>query len=199
MSLRQAFTDIYDRNSWRSSESRSGQGSTLEATDAIRTALPALFAAYGIDTVLDIPCGDYAWWWAMDGIPWIKYVGADIVPALIENNRERYPLLDFRVLDLVSDTLPIVDLVFCRDCLGHLSNPNVRAALANIRASGAKWLMATTYHDPKWSIDAEILDGGWRPVNMIRQFGLGEPVILVNEGFRANPEYADKSLGLWRL
>lgn len=199
MSLQETFTEIYHKNSWKSDESRSGQGSTLDATKAIKEVIPYLMKAYNINSVLDIPCGDLAWGWNWWPILPIRYIGADIVPELVVENRKRFGGLDFRILDLVSDKLPEVDLVFCRDCFGHLSNQNVRKALANIKASGARWLMATTYYDPKWSIDADIANGGWRPVNMIKQFGLGEPVILINEDFTKNMEYHDKSLGLWKL
>jgi len=199
MSLTEKFEKIYRENSWKSEESVSGQGSTVDATEAIRRVIPHLLLPYGITSILDIPCGDYGWWSKMDLLE--EYIGADIVPDLIEKNRKNFPGQKFLVLNLVSDPLPKVDLIFCRDCLGHLCNANVRKAVANIKASGAKYLMATTYTDPKWSLDADIMDGGWRPINMIRGAGyaLGEPVLLINEGFTKNMEYHDKSLGLWKL
>lgn len=199
MTLGETFTKIYQENAWKSEKSASGHGSSLEATAAIRKVLPSLLTAYGIGSVLDIPCGDFTWWPAMGLGEQIRYIGADIVPELIAENKRTHPLLDFRVLNVVSGHLPKVDLVFCRDCLGHLSNPNVRSALTNIRVSGATYLMATTYYDPKWSTDAEILDGSWRPINLIKQFRLGEPIITVNEGFTKDAAYRDKSLGLWKL
>ena len=45
---RRAFTEIYEQSLWKSGESVSGQGSTSEATTAIRDALPALFTKLGI-------------------------------------------------------------------------------------------------------------------------------------------------------
>lgn len=199
MSLTDVFTHIFEDNAWKSEQSRSGQGSTLEATAAIRRALPAVIEAYGITSVLDIPCGDFSWW------PFVKlpgrvgYIGADIVPAIIQENRIKFPHADFRVLNLVRDELPQADLIFCRDCLGHLSNRNVWLALENIRSSGAKYLMATTYYDSHWSIEADVPNGGWRPINMLKQFDMGNPVLMINEDFTKNMEYHDKSLGLWRL
>ena len=214
MNLEETFGQIYATNSWKSEESVSGQGSTLEATAAIRKVLPHIFKAYDIRSILDIPCGDFAWWNEM-GIndlitgedvmrkpdKWFDYTGADIVPELIRKNREKFSGQKFLELDLVTGTLPKVDLVFCRDCLGHLSNANVRLAVKNIKASGAKYLMATTFTDPKWSLDMDILDGEWRPINMMKGAGyaLGEPILLINEGFTKNMEYHDKSLGLWKL
>lgn len=195
---REVFTQIYQRNYWKGSESRSGQGSSLEATEAIRRMLPSAIEAYSIKSVLDIPCGDFAWWPEMR-LKGLSYIGADIVPEIVSANQERYPDMDFRVLDLANSELPKADLVFCRDCLGHLSNRNVWLALKNIKRSGAKWLMATTFYDPKWSTSADINDGEWRPINLIKQFGLGSPTLLISENFRANMDFHDKSLGLWRV
>lgn len=202
MSLKDTFTEIYEENTWKSKESRSGQGSTLDATSAIRWVLPNIFQSYGIVSVLDIPCGDYAWWPEMNvslGQDMPRYVGADIVPEIIAENLKKYQDVDFRVLDIVNDELPQVDLIFCRDCLGHLSNENVEKALKNIKRSGAKYLMATTYYDPRWLIDADIPDGAWRPINMIKQFGMGNPILMINENFTKNMDFNDKSLALWKL
>lgn len=203
MSLEKTFTDIYKKNSWKGSESVSGQGSSLEQTAAIREMLPWIMEALGIESFLDIPCGDFSW---MAKIPpvklgkRIKYIGADIVPEIIETNRAKHIDAEFRVIDLVNDPLPIVDMVFCRDCLGHLTNANVRKALKNIKASGAKYLMATTFYDPKWDAMADINDGEWRPINLIKHFGLGQPLLLVSEEcWIRDGQFSDKSMGVWKI
>jgi hypothetical protein len=41
--------------------------------------------------------------------------------------------------------LPIADLVFVRDCLGHLSDANVLKVVKNIQESGSKYLLATSF------------------------------------------------------
>jgi hypothetical protein len=136
----------------------------------------------------------------MKDLSWVKYIGGDIVSEIIAQNKKKYPNIDFRTLNIITDKLPKVDLIFCRDCLGHFSNENVEKALTNIKASGAKYLMATTYYDPKWLIDTDIPDGGWRPINLIKQFGLEEPIILINEDLTAADRvYHDKSLGMWKI
>jgi len=45
---RRRFADIYATNYWRNGESRSGLGSSLEQTEAVRAALPVLCGEFGI-------------------------------------------------------------------------------------------------------------------------------------------------------
>ena len=50
---RSAFTDIYKNHLWAGSESVSGEGSGLEFTRSIRTALPKLLSDLKVRTLLD--------------------------------------------------------------------------------------------------------------------------------------------------
>lgn len=198
--LEQIFKSIYHNNDWQSQESVSGHGSTLADTAAIREAIPLLLDELHARSILDIPVGDYHWFSQMSLPRGVHYIGADIVPELILTNIMGYPDVDFRVLDLVSDPLPKVDVVLVRDCFGHLSNRNIWKALHNIQDSGSTYLLATTFPDMKWSITADTPDGGWRPVNLAVQFKLGPPLALINEDCQAGEgAYHDKSLALWRL
>lgn len=198
--VKDVFTEIYNGKKWPSKESVSGRGSDLDQTSIIRLAIPKLLNNYSVQSLLDIPCGDMNWWPHITGIERLDYMGADIVEAIINDNKIRFPQLRFGVLDIINDDLPKVDLIFTRDCLGHFSNANVEKALANIKRSGSKYLLATTFYNPHWKIDVDIEDGGWRPINLIQQFGMGWPLELINEKLRAaNGAYADKSLGLWRI
>ncbi len=61
-SKRQAtFENIYRSNAWSNNESRSGPGSTLEATAGSRQFLSRFVKEYKIKTFLDAPCGDFSW------------------------------------------------------------------------------------------------------------------------------------------
>jgi hypothetical protein len=95
--------------------------------------------------------------------------------------------------------LPRCDAILCRDCLVHLSFANIERAVANFRASGAKWLIATTF--PEWQTNADCEDGDWRALNLERApFSWGPPVELLNENCtEAGGGWRDKSLGVWRL
>jgi SAM-dependent methyltransferase len=197
MSLQQTFTNIYENNLWCSPESVSGGGSEMQNTAVIRRELPYLLQKFGIQSILDIPCGDWNWMKDVD-LCGASYIGADIVEPLIQKNKETYKGVDFRVLDLTKDTLPKVDLIFVRDCLGHLSNDNVSLALRNCQESGAKYLLATSF--TKWDMNPDVENGGWKCINlMIPPFQLN-PLYLINEDCREGyPHYNDKCMILFQL
>ena len=197
MSIKETFTDIYENNLWTSSESSSGIGSELKNTELIRNELPYLFQKFDIKSMLDIPCGDWNWMKKVD-LSSVSYIGADIVEKLIISNKQSYPNIDFRTLDLTTDELPKVDLVFVRDCLGHLRNENVHKAIANIRNSGSKYLLATSF--TRWNMNPDIQDGGWKCINlMIEPFYLN-PIYLINENCQEGyPHYNDKCMILFKM
>jgi len=198
LSRREVFADIHRRGIWRNDETHSGDSSTLARTEKIRTALPALIDKYSIDSMLDIPCGDFNWMASLERLP-KTFVAADIVPEIIEKNRGKYPNIDFRLLDICAAPLPKADLVFCRDCLVHLTLDDAMAALENIRGSEAKFLMATTF--PNTRVNRGVTTGAWRPLNLEKPpFSLPPPLEIVNEDFTLRGgRYKDKSMALWKL
>ena len=195
------FADIYRKKIWSHHGAISGDGSTSDATQAICAKLPELLKNYSINSILDIPCGDFSWIQHID-MESINYIGADIVPELIEKNITDFKDCEnrkFQVLDICSDPLPEVDLIFCRDCLVHLSNKKIGAALANIRKSGSKYLMMTTFPDRQRNFN--MLTGAWRPLNFEKSpFNLNPPLEILNEECMIrNGRFPDKSLGLWKI
>jgi 2-polyprenyl-3-methyl-5-hydroxy-6-metoxy-1,4-benzoquinol methylase len=192
--LRAVFTDIYRHNGWQDAESVSGRGSTLAHTEVVRGELPRLLGELGARSLLDAPCGDFNWMRhvALGGV---AYVGADVVPEMIERNRREYggEGRDFLVLDLTRDRLPRADAILCRDCLIHLSFADALRALDNFRRSGARHLLATTHTSVRENADIET--GAWRLLNLqLPPFNLPPPARLVVE----NAELS-KCLGVWRL
>jgi SAM-dependent methyltransferase len=193
------FSGIHRQNCWLGEESMSGPGSSLAATAALRRELPRLLAQLGCASLLDAPCGDL-WWLKEAALPVASYCGVDIVPAVIAQNRRRHaaPGRTFLCLDVRRDPLPQADLVLCRDCLVHLSFRDALAALANFRASGAAWLLTTTFTGQHAHRD--VLTGEWRPLNLqLPPFSLPPPLALLDERCpEEDGRYRDKSLGLWR-
>ena len=188
------FQQVYRDNSWQSSESRSGPGSTLERTEVLRRELPVVLTRLGVRTLIDAPCGDCNWRQHVE-LELDTYIGLDIVPALIEENRRRYRHLNwqFKVADLIEDPLPAADAVLCRDALIHLSLADIGRALSNIRRSGAKYLLATSHE--AINVNTDIATGGWRSVNlMLAPFNLPPPLARIVE----NPQ-TGKILGVWSL
>lgn len=195
---REIFDGIYNTNYWRG-ESRSGEGSDLIQTQQIREALPVLLKSLGARSMLDIPCGDYYWMQHVD-LP-VAYIGADIVQEVVKVNNEKYSDNQhiFMSLDVCTDVLPKVDLIFARDLLVHLSYNDIRRALQNMKKSGSTWLLTTTFTGRDSNTD--ITTGDWRTLNLqVTPFNFPQPVKIINEGCtQFNNDYNDKSLGLWKL
>ncbi len=197
------FRRIFQENRWGNNESVSGEGSNLERTAVVRSALPALLARYGVRSILDAPCGDFFW---MKEVPLdgIAYIGIDIVPEIIARNVDLFASAQrsFVLGDLIEDALPAADLILCRDCIVHFTYAETRRALDNFRRSGATWLLTTTFTGPRDNHD--ITTGDWRPINLERApYNFPPPVAVINEqSDEVDDElgaFPDKSLGLWRL
>jgi SAM-dependent methyltransferase len=199
-SAEEIFTDIYRRNWWRGTTSVSGTGSALDQTRVIAQKLPQLLSELGVVTLLDVPCGDFHWMRTVS-LGGIRYIGGDIVSELVQKNREAYqtPGIEFRRMDLLTDTLPSADLVICRDGLVHLSNADVYRAIGNLCKSGSDYLLTTTFTDRPHN--ADILTGDWRALNLeAPPFCFPPPLQVFNEECtELDGAYPDKSLGLWRL
>ena len=201
MNTKEVFTEIYNNNHWKSRESISGVGSGTEQTQSITNALSLLINDMSIKSVLDIPCGDFKWMKKVD-LTGVRYTGADIVDALVSNNSEHYGIIpdrEFIVLDLIRDQLPEDDLLIVRDCLVHLSFYDAIAAIQNIRSSGCRYLLATTF--PECRINYDITTGGWRRLNLRKEpFCFPDPILEINENCtEEDGSYRDKSMALWEI
>jgi hypothetical protein len=129
----------------------------------------------------------------------VNYIGGDIVDEIIKQNREKYETNNkrFIVIDLIKDSLPKSDVIFVRDCFVHLSYKKILEAIENIKKSGSKYLLTTTFTEIKKNYD--IITGDWRPLNFQIEpfkFPIPENVIIENctEG---DGQYKDKSIGIW--
>lgn len=198
--LDEVFTRIHAGNLWGEAESVSGSGSTLAETAAVRAELPRLLRETGARTLIDAPCGDGSWIVRADlGLE--SYLGIDIVPALIEQNRQRLagPGRDFQVSDLTRDPLPAADLILCRDCWIHFSFHYIGEALRNFRRSGSTYLLTTTYQGLPQNQD--ILTGQWRPLDLeLAPFRFPPPLArIVEKVYEADGLRLQRGLGLWRL
>ncbi|WP_298878060.1 class I SAM-dependent methyltransferase [uncultured Bradyrhizobium sp.] len=201
LDLAARFERIQRTNLWGAATSVSGLGSEDRATAAIREALPWMLRRLGVRSLLDAPCGDAGWIGGMQLD--VDYTGIDVVPSLIVANSARVARGELRgqflVADITRDPLPRCEVILCRDCLVHLSFQNIARAMARFRASGAQFLVVTTF--PEWGDNSDCEDGDWRALNMTKPpFGWTQPRELINERCdEGGGGWRDKSLGLWRL
>jgi len=197
---RNKFSLFYDENKWGSKETHSGIGSTLKRTKVIREKLPLLIKDLNTNSLLDIPCGDFNWLSAIK-LNIEKYIGGDIVPELIAQNKLLYGKnnKEFKVLDMIFNKLPQVDLILCRDGLEHLSFKDIKKSIKNFKKSKSKYLLCTTF--PNWEKNRNIFTGGWRPLNLQKKpINFPKPYkVIIEEYVNYNFKIICKCLALWRL
>src|SRR3984885_4706502 len=77
---------------------KSGPGSSLKYTQALREELPKFLRRYNVRTIFDAGCGDFLW---MKHVPLdgINYLGGDVVAPLIEQLQKENPDKIFLVYD----------------------------------------------------------------------------------------------------
>jgi hypothetical protein len=200
LGLQQRFERIYETNLWSDPESRSGVGSGIDSTRALRAELPAALRELGTRTLLDVPCGDFTWMSRVD-LSGIEYTGGDIVPSIVEANRQLHAAASRRFveLDLTKDALPDADVLLCRDCLVHLSYANIGAVLANVRRSNISYLLMTSF--PGRGGNYDVVDGDWRTLDFqAPPFSFPEPKLtIVEQCVEEEGAYSDKSLVAWSV
>ncbi len=193
-SLSEIFSDYYRSNGWGDDETVSGVGSRLDATINLRAQLPLLLEQFEIKSILDSPCGDYNWFRRIERGD-VKYLGVDIVPDLVEHNRQRYgnQNTEFVNLDITRDPLPAADLMICRDLLAHLPFKDIGRIFNNILSSDIKYILLTHHHECTGNSDAYA--GGYRPLNLeLFPFDFPEPILAIDDW---RPDQTPRKMCLW--
>lgn len=198
--LKAKFSNIYSTNAFEGKISRSGGGSDMVQTAELRKELPTLIKELNIKTFLDAPCGDWHWMRETNlGVE--NYIGTDIVQELIEKNQQQFGnnTRSFQCLNLAEDILPQADLIFCRDCLVHLSYSDIQRIILNFKKSNSTYLLTTTFTNRDRNDD--LGNKIWRTLNLqLSPFNFSKPIRLINEKCtEADNKFTDKCLGLWRL
>ncbi len=192
----EVFARIWRDNLWLGDESRSGPGSGVARTAGFRAALEAWLDEARPGVLYDAPCGDFHWMRLVRLPPGCRYIGADIVPEMIESLRAEFggPSRDFVVADIVEDAPPAADAWLCRESLFHLPLADAQKVIAQWRRSGVEWFLATTTSGV--TRNAEIAAGDWRLLNLeAAPFDLGPPVARIPDAAAADPH---KVVGVWR-
>jgi hypothetical protein len=113
-------------------ETPCGYGSTLEATRAQRRWIPKLIDLYGLRTIVDVGAGDLNWIRHTD-LRGAQYTPLDLVPRCPE----------VKYFHLLCEIPPKADLLMCLWVLNHLDMESSRRAIANLKASGSRYLLMT--------------------------------------------------------
>lgn len=192
--LTRSFTEAFEKRLWKDAESLSGPGSTLSYTSDLRSTLPGLVRALGCRTMLDAPCGDFNWMKEVD-LSGIKYTGADIVPAMIDELKAKHPKRKFLVLDITKGPFPKNDFVLCRDVLFHLSNQDIVRVLDNFVRSGSEWFATSHYFQVTAMADVQSGPTTFRPVNLTAApFHFEPPDYVLKD---SAPNFMRRWLGVW--
>lgn len=170
-SIEDRFTMIYRTNAWGASESKSGSGSSIYATKSIREQLPFLVKTMEVNSVLDAPCGDFAWMRYVKFPPNVIYIGGDIVQPLIEELQLNFSSRNkiFRQLDITKDELPDVDLMIVRDCLFHFSYEDIVRFLKNFARSNIANLLTTSHYSKSDYSFVDIVTGDFRVLDLTKK------------------------------
>ena len=143
--------------------SMSGRGSSADGTIGIRAVLPHLIRSLRIETIADIPCGDFNWMREVLASPLlqdhhVRYFGGDIVGKLAVTLNSLYGggRVAFTRFDLATQSLWPVDLVVLRDVLLHFSKARALRVLQMLSASGARYLLTTSTPSAKNSRTCEV-------------------------------------------
>ena len=149
------FEEIYHQNIWgksTNSESPYFSGGGSHGTDVVDSYVKCvrkfLTSLPKKHVVVDLGCGDFN---IGQNFPILseKYIACDVVPSLIEFNKQKYikKNLSFVHLDAVKDELPKGEIVIIRQVLQHLSNSQIQAVLNKVK-SNFRYLILTE-HLPK--------------------------------------------------
>lgn len=137
------FEDVYSGFKWGSQGEEpyySGQGSRGDPASEYVRRIATFIADIELDlerpvVIADIGCGDFQIGRALlNALPDARYIGCDVVRPLVDYNNRHHKSANasFRVLDIVADAPPEADVYLVRQVFQHLSNAEIRAALANL-------------------------------------------------------------------
>ena len=195
---------MYKENLFHGTVSKSGNGSDLTQTETLRLELPILFKQLEVNSILDLPCGDFYWMSKVVSKD-LTYTGADVVPALISNLNSEYKSenISFLEINIVNEGIKKYDVIFCRDLFVHLSNKDIVKSLKNVINSQSTYLFTTTFTRNISNNDLPRFKRGvaWRILNLRKHpWGFPEPLYLINENCtEGDGLYSDKSIGVWKI
>jgi len=197
--IKNIFTEIYNNNSWKCDESKSGPGSKLSTNKKLLFLLQNFVKENNIKRIIDCGCGDFNWMKTFNFDLIDSYVGIDIVEPLISENIKKYQTdkIKFECKSIVDDLLPDSDLIICKDVLFHLSFDDALSSLSNFNKTKCNYLLSTNFTNFK---NRDIKSGDWRPINLMsKPFNVGEPISYWDNIEERSDHLSNKSIGIWKI
>ena len=184
---KKVFTSIYKSNHWvqkddslsKSSISVSGHGSNINTNQFfnLKKIFTKIIDEKNINSVLDMPCGDFLWFYEIIKHKNIDYVGVDIVKELIEANQAKYENKNFDFIndDIVNfNTNKKFDLILIRDLFIHIQNSDIKKIKQNIKKIDFSYVALNSYNN---KINHDVVVGKHRKVNLlIEPFNFEKPL-----------------------
>lgn len=172
----QIFDFIYAADLW---EGGSGAGSVPQATEIYRSYLKDFMAKQGIESVVDVGCGD---WQSSQLIDWsgIDYVGID-VSSVVLNNTKRFAKdgIKFIVGDGRTMELPEADLLIIKDVLQHWANADILAILPKFKRFRYCLIANGATEQVCHLTNIDMPAGGYRPIDLSKPpFGVPGTFVL---------------------
>lgn len=141
----------------------------------------------GIESVVDVGCGDWQMWPDGAFLDGPRYVGLDVASSVVQRNLRLFGNANrtFAHMDGVEDSLPPADLMLCKEVVQHLSNDDTFALLERairryphvvicadssmVSTSPARRLirrLMDSVTSRRW-VNSEIDAGDYRPVDLM--------------------------------
>lgn len=148
---KEAMQQVYDLKFWGGTDTDFYSGSGSHKAAIVAPYIDAVVSfLQSLDTpvvLCDLGCGDFNI--GSQLLPYVsQYIAVDIVPELIERNKEKYQSdqLSFQCLDLAQDDLPPGNVAILRQVLQHLSNAEIKQIVLKLKAYD---YVILTEHIPK--------------------------------------------------
>jgi len=206
---RRRFSAIYESAHWSGAGGGSGEGSEPAAAAGAARIVGDVLRRVGAAALADVGCGSLSWLGAAidahDAAAQggsrgaLRFVGVDVVPALIDAHRARFaetrPQWSFAAGDAAApgSLAPLLApalgagplLLLCRDALQHLPLALAVAALENVARSGADFALLGSYAVSGWNCEMRS-PGFFSWVSLLKApFLLPAPIEAFDEGFEA--------------
>ena len=197
----QAYINSYMAD-WRKYGTNSP--ATLEQRGGLAKIVGMVIRKYEVLSIIDAPCGDFDHYMGFIDLKYLSYSGYDINTEVIKRNRliAKSHHASFNEADIVNWACPHGHMIVCREFLFHMTLDNALKTIANFKASGSKYLLATTHgvkaNTASYQITSDHPEWGYRALNLsLPPFDLGQPIAS-----HLDPVVAPslkRSLAVWRM